>query len=276
VLLAVAAVPGPAAEVLANVGLTADTLRATIGDGTRRTVAGGHIPFTKSAKKVLELSLREALRLGHRSISAAHIGMGLLRSDELDDLLVDAFGVDLLALRQELEQVAAADDEVTGGSAWRPSRRERGRVRELVEKGRTSDALRRAIEAAEADAGEEPVATHHLFVAALRDPESAAAKAFAAQGLDPAQLAEVLASASTEGTSDESPTDRAARRTTLAVEDGAAVVRIADETVAAALQAGLDASGGTERSDLLPAFAGVVEDVLEVAARLSAAPGAPG
>src|SRR5699024_11466163 len=42
----------------------------------------GHIPFTPRAKKVLELSLREALQLGHNYIGTEHILLGLLREGE--------------------------------------------------------------------------------------------------------------------------------------------------------------------------------------------------
>jgi ATP-dependent Clp protease ATP-binding subunit ClpA len=44
-----------------------------------RVVQGGHIPFTARSKKVLELSLREAVRLGHKHIGSEHILLGLLR-----------------------------------------------------------------------------------------------------------------------------------------------------------------------------------------------------
>src|SRR5680860_1076209 len=47
-----------------------------------RTGAFGHIPFTPRAKKVLELSLREALRLGHNYIGPEHVLLGLLREEQ--------------------------------------------------------------------------------------------------------------------------------------------------------------------------------------------------
>jgi ATP-dependent Clp protease ATP-binding subunit ClpA len=55
------------------------------GRGRRmRTLAGGfgHIPFTPRSKKVLELSLREALRLGHNYIGPEHVLLGLLREGQ--------------------------------------------------------------------------------------------------------------------------------------------------------------------------------------------------
>ena len=59
------------------------------------------IPFTPRAKKVLELSLREALQLSHNYIGTEHILLGLLREGE--GVAVQALGnldVDLAALRQ--------------------------------------------------------------------------------------------------------------------------------------------------------------------------------
>jgi ATP-dependent Clp protease ATP-binding subunit ClpA len=52
------------------------------GRRQRRTGVLGHIPFTPRAKKVLELSLREALRLGHNYIGSEHILLGLLREGQ--------------------------------------------------------------------------------------------------------------------------------------------------------------------------------------------------
>ena len=52
------------------------------GGRQRRTGSLGHIPFTPRAKKVLELSLREALHLGHNYIGSEHILLGLLREGQ--------------------------------------------------------------------------------------------------------------------------------------------------------------------------------------------------
>lgn len=63
----------------------------------------GHIPFTRRAKKCLELSLREALRLRHKHISDGHILLGLLREGEglAAQVLAEA-GVDIDALHREV------------------------------------------------------------------------------------------------------------------------------------------------------------------------------
>jgi ATP-dependent Clp protease ATP-binding subunit ClpC len=71
---------GVAAKALTELGISLDDVRSdvidTIGQGT--TVPTGHIPFTPRAKKVLELSLREALQLGHNYIGTEHMLLGLV------------------------------------------------------------------------------------------------------------------------------------------------------------------------------------------------------
>jgi ATP-dependent Clp protease ATP-binding subunit ClpA len=65
---------------------------------------GAHIPFTPRAKKVLELSLREALRLKHRSIGTEHILLGLIREGEgLAALVLTKAKIDLADLRRAVE-----------------------------------------------------------------------------------------------------------------------------------------------------------------------------
>ncbi|WP_284681385.1 Clp protease N-terminal domain-containing protein [Sphaerisporangium fuscum] len=64
---------------------------------------GGHIPFTGRAKKVLELSLRESLRLGHKYIGDGHILLGLLREGEgLAARIIADAGVHFDTLREEI------------------------------------------------------------------------------------------------------------------------------------------------------------------------------
>jgi hypothetical protein len=75
---------GVAARALESLDVSLQAVRAeveqTIGRGVEQP--GGHIPFTPRAKKVLELSLREALELGHNYIGTEHILLGLLREGE--------------------------------------------------------------------------------------------------------------------------------------------------------------------------------------------------
>ncbi|RBY78539.1 Clp protease [Blastococcus sp. TF02-09] len=109
---------GPAldAEALTAVGIDLDAVRSTVeaafgpgaldGAGGRRTRTG-HIPFTPRARKVLELSLREALALKSRRITDAHLLLGLLWEGEgLAAAVLHERGVDLLALRDEVRLAA--------------------------------------------------------------------------------------------------------------------------------------------------------------------------
>ncbi len=72
---------GVAAMALASQGISLEAVREKVAEvvGTTGTRHGGSPPFTPRAKKVLELSLREALQLGHSHIGTEHVLLGLLR-----------------------------------------------------------------------------------------------------------------------------------------------------------------------------------------------------
>ena len=97
------------AEALTSVGIDLDAVRSSVeaafGPGAldRRRGRTGHIPFTPRAKKVLELSLREAIALKSRSITDGHVLLGLIREGEgLAAKVLHDRGVDLPALREEV------------------------------------------------------------------------------------------------------------------------------------------------------------------------------
>src|SRR5207249_4450241 len=71
---------GVAAKALESLGISLDAVRHQVEEiiGQGQTPPTGHIPFTPRAKKVLELSLREALQLGHNYIGTEHILLGLI------------------------------------------------------------------------------------------------------------------------------------------------------------------------------------------------------
>jgi ATP-dependent Clp protease ATP-binding subunit ClpC len=99
---------GVAAKVLSSAGVTYDAVREKVKE-TKVAVADatpGAPPFTARAKKVLELSLREALQLGHSYIGTEHILLGLVRegSDEGAQVLLD-LGVELAQLRDNTLQL---------------------------------------------------------------------------------------------------------------------------------------------------------------------------
>ena len=87
-----------------------DRVEDTFGPGAlddpawrHSATASGHVPFSPRAKKVLELSLREALALKHRHIADGHIALGLLREGEgLAMKVLHDRGIDALELRRDL------------------------------------------------------------------------------------------------------------------------------------------------------------------------------
>ena len=104
-------------EALRTLGIDLDAVRdvaeATFGPGAldaprRRRRSPAHIPFTAGARKVLELSLREALAMRSRSITDGHIALGLLRGGGTALEVLRERGVDPGALRAELTRSLAA------------------------------------------------------------------------------------------------------------------------------------------------------------------------
>ncbi|MDI6891433.1 MAG: ATP-dependent Clp protease ATP-binding subunit [Actinomycetota bacterium] len=99
---------GVAAKVLESLNISLDDVRSQVedivGKGTTQTV--GHIPFTPRARKVFELSLREALQLGHNYIGTEHILLGLLREGEgVAARVLSNLGADLETVRGQVVQL---------------------------------------------------------------------------------------------------------------------------------------------------------------------------
>ena len=99
---------GQAAKALESLGISLEAVRQqveeTVGQGQQ--APSGHIPYTARAKKVLELSLGEALQLGHNYIGTEHILLGLLREGEgvAAQVLVE-LGADLNRVREQVIQL---------------------------------------------------------------------------------------------------------------------------------------------------------------------------
>jgi ATP-dependent Clp protease ATP-binding subunit ClpC len=94
---------GVAAEALTGMGIGLDAVREQVEEiiGQGQAAPAGHIPFTPRAKKVLELSLREALQLGHNYIGTEHILLGLVREGEgVAAQVLQKLGGDLNRVRQ--------------------------------------------------------------------------------------------------------------------------------------------------------------------------------
>ncbi|MCB1272367.1 MAG: ATP-dependent Clp protease ATP-binding subunit, partial [Microthrixaceae bacterium] len=99
---------GVAAKALESLGISLEAVRTQVEEiiGQGHQSPSGHIPFTPRAKKVLELSLREALQLGHNYIGTEHILLGLIREGEgVAAQVLVKLGADLSRVRQQVIQL---------------------------------------------------------------------------------------------------------------------------------------------------------------------------
>jgi len=125
---------GVAAKALESLGISLEAVRNQVEEiiGQGGSSPSGHIPFTPRAKKVLELSLREALQLGHNYIGTEHILLGLIREGEgVAAQVLVKLGADLSRVRQQVIQLLSGysgsgqgegsepGKETVGGSAER-------------------------------------------------------------------------------------------------------------------------------------------------------------
>ena len=94
---------GVAAKALESLDINKDAVRSAVIDiiGEGEKPVEGHIPFTPRAKRVFELSLREALQLGHNYIGTEHLLLGLLKEGEgVASQVLIKLGADLSKVRQ--------------------------------------------------------------------------------------------------------------------------------------------------------------------------------
>jgi len=99
---------GVAAKALETLGINLDAVRDQVQEiiGQGQQAPSGHIPFTPRAKKVLELSLREALQLGHSYIGTEHLLLGLIREGEgVAAQVLTRLGADTNRVRQQVIQL---------------------------------------------------------------------------------------------------------------------------------------------------------------------------
>ncbi len=100
---------GVAAKALESLGISLEAVRQQVEEiiGQGQQAPSGHIPFTPRAKKVLELSLREALQLGHNYIGTEHILLGLIREGEgVAAQVLVRLGADLNRVRSQVIRLA--------------------------------------------------------------------------------------------------------------------------------------------------------------------------
>jgi len=108
---------GVAAKALESLSISLESVRGQVEEiiGQGGSSPSGHIPFTPRAKKVLELSLREALQLGHNYIGTEHILLGLIREGEgVAAQVLVKLGADLARVREQVIQLLSAYGGVSG------------------------------------------------------------------------------------------------------------------------------------------------------------------
>jgi ATP-dependent Clp protease ATP-binding subunit ClpA len=251
---------GIAPVILEEFGMSRDGVReeiiAKVGMGKGKAKPG-HIPFTPRAKKVLELALREALQLHHHYIGTEHLLLGLIREDEGVAVQIMREHADLLALRAAvLDRLPAGDAEegalaaATGALLRRVVRARHWGPQDEGDEQTVGDATP-ATDATLAEAarlaGGSPVGSHHLLLAALGDPNSAAARTLASLGVDLDRARESLRSADVTGTTDESPEEAGRRQMSVQVTDETLTVVIVDPVLVKAGKAALDAVNASAR-----------------------------
>src|SRR5579863_8245457 len=99
---------GVAAKALESLGISLEAVRQQVEEiiGQGQQAPTGSPPFTPRAKKVLELSLREALQLGHKYIGTEHMLLGLVREGEgVAAQVLISLGADLAKVRQQVIQL---------------------------------------------------------------------------------------------------------------------------------------------------------------------------
>src|SRR6187397_1219829 len=120
---------GVAAKALESLNISLEAVRQQVEEiiGQGQAAPTGHIPFTPRAKKVLELSLREALQLGHNYIGTEHILLGLIREGEgVAAQVLQKLGADLNRVRQTVIQLLSGytggkgEQVAAGGTAEAP------------------------------------------------------------------------------------------------------------------------------------------------------------
>jgi ATP-dependent Clp protease ATP-binding subunit ClpC len=170
---------GVATEALESFGVSTLTVRASVEEliGVGGSEPSGHVPFTPRAKKVMELSLREALLLGHNYIGSEHLLLGLVREGEgVAAQVLMRHGADLESVRQRIVEILGTRDPESG--TWPQRVPSRSGIAGIFE-----PALHEARRL-----GDEWVGAEHVVLAALESEDSLAGKVLRSFGLEKAAV----------------------------------------------------------------------------------------
>ena len=193
---------GVGAKALEGLGFKLDDVRAkvleTIGAGD--AVPSEAPPFTPRAKKVLELSLREALKLGHNYIGTEHLLLGLIREGEgVASQVLVLGGAHLEEVRQRVMDLLIGYTQPFGSS---------GVGVQLPGVPRMTAGAARLVGKARSAAIGKLVGSHHFLLGMLQVEDSMAAKVLTSLGVTTEALQTRIDQLSVVGTSDESDADR--------------------------------------------------------------------
>ena len=224
---------GVASKALTELGFELDAVRervlGVIPRGAPGTASGAP-PFTPRAKKVLELSLREALELTHNYIGTEHLLLGLIREGEgVAAQVLTAAGVEAVAVRSKVLTLLAGHQPA-------------------AVLGRTTPAGGQIAVRAKAVAGTDPIGTQHFLLALLEDRASLAARVLDSLGVTKEAVTTRIAEIGPTGTTDEMPDRRPAAKP-FKFDFGGATLEVADDQLAVrlavALQQAKEAGTGT-------------------------------
>jgi len=230
---------GVGATVLAEAGLSLEILRADvvriIGD-----VAGeaeGRIPFTPRAKKVLEYSLREALKLSHNYIGTEHLLLAIVAEGEgvaAQILVSHGLGAEETRARV-VEKLGVTEQGTAAIGRWRPP----AGGPHVLRGARVSRATAEIGLEARQLAGAETQTSAHLLRAIVAATDTQAGRALASLGVTAEAVERALAATPVEGTTDETREDAMARVARVRTEDDRVVIELTDADLARSLGAGV-------------------------------------
>ncbi len=226
---------GVAARALEHLGISLEAVRAKveaiIGEGGPGAPSG-RIPFTPRSKKVLELSLREALQLGHNYIGTEHILLGLIREGEgVGAQVLLGLGAEPSAVREAVIQLMSGYSGASPSRVrWRPGGAQRPQQ---------TPAAARASAEAHRLAGGGAVGSQHYLLGLLQDQQSLAAKVLSSLGVTSETIEAKLTEMEPAGTSDETPEQAGARRIGMRVEGKLIMLEIDDPELAESLESAM-------------------------------------
>jgi len=197
---------GLAATALQQLGITKEMVRTDIEEivGVGAEQSSGHMPFSPRAKKVLELSLREALQLNCNYIGTEHILLALEREgDGVAAKILARHVKDLREISRTVKSLLAPGAQPTHPGQTRTSR---------------TSAADEVVAAAEALAGGAPMGSHHLLEALIRAEGSMAATVLTQLGVSPDAVATKVDELDADATTDATPQETAARKMEIRVE----------------------------------------------------------